>query len=101
MLTFENLTSTTDADVSDDILIDSFTPADGYAYGIELFVQKTLGKLTGWIAYTNSIARKVMTSQLNETKEDVDVMQAGLYLTDPDHNSRTCPICLHQEVGYR
>ena len=70
MLTFENLTSTTDADVSDDKLIDSFTPADGYAYGIELFVQKTLGKLTGWIAYTNSIARKVMTSQLNGTKEE-------------------------------
>ena len=41
MLTFENLTSSTDADVSDDKISDSFTPADGYAYGIELFVQKT------------------------------------------------------------
>ena len=44
---------------------------------------------------------QLLTHKLNETQEDVDVMQAGLYLTDPDHNSRTCPICLHQEVGYR
>ena len=70
MLTFENLTSSTDADVSDDKISDTFTPADGYAYGIELFVQKTFGKLTGWVAYTNSIARKIMTSQINAVKSE-------------------------------
>ena len=58
----------------------------------------------GWIlSTTNELENEVqlLRHELNETKEDVDVMQAGLYLTDPDHNSRTCPICLHQEVGYR
>jgi hypothetical protein len=58
----------------------------------------------GWIlSTTNELENEVqlLRHELNEIKEDVDVMQAGLYLTDPDHNSRTCPICLHQEVGYR
>ena len=58
----------------------------------------------GWIlSTTNELENEVqlLRHELNEIKEDVDVMKAGLYLTDPDHNSRTCPICLHQEVGYR
>ena len=58
----------------------------------------------GWIlSTTNELENEVqlLRHELNGTKEDVDVMQAGLYLTDPDHNSKTCPICLHQEVGYR
>ena len=58
----------------------------------------------GWIlSTTNELENEVqlLRHELNEMKEDVDVMKAGLYLTDPDHNSRTCPICLHQEVGYR
>ena len=62
MLTFENLTSSTDADVSDDKISDSFTPADGYAYGFELFGQKMSGKLSGWVAYTYSVSRKIMNS---------------------------------------
>ncbi len=70
MLTFENLTSSTDADVSDDKISDTFTPADGYAYGLEIFAQKTFGKLTGWVAYTNSVARKILTSQLNDIKSE-------------------------------
>ena len=58
----------------------------------------------GWLLTTvNQLENDVqlLTHKANATQEDVDVMQAGLYLTDPDHNSRTCPICLHQEVGYR
>ena len=58
----------------------------------------------GWIlSTTNELENEVqlLRHEINEMKEDVDVMKAGLYLTDPDHNSRTCPICLHQEVGYR
>ena len=58
----------------------------------------------GWLLTTvNQLENDVqlLTHKANETQEDVDVMQAGLYLTDPDHNSKTCPICLHQEVGYR
>ena len=50
----------------------------------------------GWIlSTTNELENEVqlLRHELNEIKEDVDVMQAGLYLTDPDHNSRTCPIC--------
>jgi len=58
----------------------------------------------GWIlSTTNELENEVqlLRHELNEMDEDVDVMKAGLYLTDPDHNSKTCPICLHQEVGYR
>ena len=58
----------------------------------------------GWIlSTTNELENEVqlLRHELNEMNEDVDVMKAGLYLTDPNHNSRTCPICLHQEVGYR
>ena len=57
----------------------------------------------GWIlSTTNELENEVqlLRHELNGVVEDVDVMQAGLYLTDPDHNSRTCPICLHKEVGY-
>ena len=58
----------------------------------------------GWIlSTTNELENEVqlLRHELNGVVEDVDVMQAGLNLTDPDHNPRTCPICLHQEVGYR
>ena len=58
----------------------------------------------GWLLTTvNQLENEVqlLRHELNEMDEDVDVMKAGLYLTDPDHNERTCPICLHREVGYR
>ena len=70
MLTFEDSRSSTDADISDEKVSDAFTLADGYAYGLELFFQKTFGKLTGWVAYTNSVSRKIMTSQLTAKKEE-------------------------------
>jgi len=70
MLTFEDFRSSTDAEVSDEKISDTFTPADGYAYGLELFFQKTIGNLTGWIAYTNSVSRKIMTSQLTAKEEE-------------------------------
>ncbi len=58
----------------------------------------------GWILSTvNELENEVqmLRHELTEVQEDVDVMKAGLYLTDPNHNERTCPICLHREVGYR
>ena len=57
----------------------------------------------GWIlSTTNELENEVqlLRHELNGVVEDVDVMQAGLNLTDPDHNPRTCPICLHTKVGY-
>jgi hypothetical protein len=54
--------STTDAPVSDESLANIVTPADGYAYGFELFGQKMSGKLSGWVAYTYSVSRKIMNS---------------------------------------
>lgn len=37
-------------------------PAEGRAYGIELYVKKNLGRLTGWISYTYSRSlRRVIT----------------------------------------
>ena len=43
LLTYEERRSSTDAEVSDEKLSDIVTPADGYAYGIELFGQKMAG----------------------------------------------------------
>ncbi|MBC6366390.1 TonB-dependent receptor [Algoriphagus sp. AK58] len=37
-------------------------PAEGQSYGVELYVKKNLGRLTGWISYTYSRAlRRVIT----------------------------------------
>ena len=70
LLTYEETRSTTDANVSDEKLSDIVTPADGYAYGLELFGQKMSGKLSGWLAYTYSVSRKIMNSIYAEgTKE--------------------------------
>ena len=62
LLTFEEKRSTTDAEVSDEKLSDILTTADGYAYGLEVFGQKMSGKLSGWLAYTFSVSRKIMNS---------------------------------------
>ena len=62
LLTYEETRSTTDAQVSDESLASIVTPADGYAYGLELFGQKMSGKLSGWVAYTYSVSRKIMNS---------------------------------------
>ena len=62
LLTYEEKRSTTDAQVSDESLANIVTPADGYAYGLELFGQKMSGKLSGWVAYTYSVSRKIMNS---------------------------------------
>ena len=58
MLTFVQQGSTADEGVGSSDLIDIFDMNSGYAYGLELFLQKMTGKLNGWIAYANSIARK-------------------------------------------
>ena len=59
--------------------------------------------MCGWLLTTvNNVENEVqmLRYEVDELKEGVDVMQAGLNLTDPDHNDRTCPICLHTKVGY-
>ncbi len=58
MLTYEELRATSDAPVSGEKLSDIFVTGDGYAYGFETFIQKSSGALTGWLAYTWSVARK-------------------------------------------
>jgi len=58
MLTFIEQRATTDESLSSEKLSDSFSPASGYAYGLEFFFQKEAGRLNGWISYAYSIARK-------------------------------------------
>ena len=60
MLTFEDKRASTDGEVSSEQLSDILTPSDGEAGGIELFVQKLKGDLTGWINYTLSYSTKEM-----------------------------------------
>ncbi|MCW8811777.1 MAG: TonB-dependent receptor [Ignavibacteriaceae bacterium] len=38
----------------DDSIEDQFTPGQGEAYGVELFLNKTKGRFSGWIGYTLS-----------------------------------------------
>ncbi len=70
LLTYEEKRSTTDADVSDESLAEIVTPADGYAYGFELFGQKMTGKLSGWLAYTFSVSRKIMNSIYAKSEQE-------------------------------
>ena len=57
----------------------------------------------GWVLSTvDELESEVslLRYEVTEMQKDVDVMKAGLYLTDPNHNESTCPICLHHKVGY-
>ena len=63
MLTYEESRATTDGNVNSESLLDLLTPADGYAYGAELFVQKSSGKLSGWAGYSWSVSRKIMNGK--------------------------------------
>jgi len=46
-------------------------PAEGKAYGVELYVKKNLGRLTGWISYTYSRSlRRVITPYEEENIND-------------------------------
>ena len=70
LFTFEESRATTDEAISDTSLADIVTPSDGYAYGLELFVQKMSGKLSGWLAYTFSVSRKSMNSIFYDKEEE-------------------------------
>ena len=70
LLTYEEKRSTTDAQVDDETLASIVTPADGYAYGLEIFGQKMTGKLSGWLAYTFSVSRKIMNSIYDEGEKE-------------------------------
>ena len=63
MLTYEESRATTDGNVNSESLLDLLTPADGYAYGAEFFVQKSSGKLSGWAGYSWSVSRKIMNGK--------------------------------------
>ena len=60
MLTFVESRSSTEETLSDEKISDNFQTADGFAYGLEVFAQKTFGKLNGWISYTLGISRKIL-----------------------------------------
>ncbi len=58
MLTFVDTRSTVDDLISDETLNDLVDVGDGYAYGLEFFLQKQLGRLSGWTSLAYSVARK-------------------------------------------
>ena len=63
MLTYEESRATTDGSFENKSLLDLLTPADGYAYGAELFIQQSTGKLSGWAGYSWSVSRKLMNGK--------------------------------------
>ena len=57
--------------------------------------------MCGWLLTTvNSMEKevKLLSYKLEQAEEQVSIMRAGINLTDPNHNERTCPICLHHKV---
>ena len=70
MLTFIDQRATTDEEVSDETLSDILTASNGNAGGIEFFIQKLKGDLTGWLAYTLSYSIKEMEGQTYFTNWD-------------------------------
>ncbi len=58
LLTFVDNRATVDEMVSDESLDDLVDMGDGYAYGAEVFFQKRMGRLNGWLSYSWSVARK-------------------------------------------
>ena len=59
--------------------------------------------MCGWLLTTvNSMEKevKLLSYKLEQAEEQVSIMRAGINLTAPNHNERTCPICLHTKVGY-
>ena len=53
-LTYVETRASYDGLVSDEVVDDILEHADGRAYGLELFLQKNKGKLTGWTSYSYS-----------------------------------------------
>ena len=70
MLTFEDQRASTDGEVSSEQLSDILTASNGNAGGIELFVQKLKGDVTGWLNYTLSYSTKEMNGQTYFTNWD-------------------------------
>jgi len=60
MLTFVEQRITAEGAQPSQRMADIFDIADGYAYGMEVFLQREYGRLTGWLAYSFSVARKRM-----------------------------------------
>ncbi len=58
LLTFVDNRSTVDELIPDETLNDLVDMGDGYAYGAEIFFQKNIGRLNGWLSYSWSVARK-------------------------------------------
>jgi outer membrane receptor for ferrienterochelin and colicin len=59
-----------------------YTQGDGYAYGVEFFVNKTAGQLTGWIGYALSWSRRTFSdlnggmafNAKNDRRHDISLM---------------------------
>lgn len=63
---------------------------DGRAYGIELFVQKTLGKMTGWLGYTLAKSDRIFSNGLINNGERFP------YRYDRRHN---ISLVVNQQLG--
>lgn len=62
---YKNMHNMVDYKDGADVLLNQYVEAElafgkGYSYGLELFVKKRTGKLTGWIGYTLSTTQKLI-----------------------------------------
>ncbi len=63
ILTFVDNRSTVDDSISSTYLDSLVDVGSGYAYGGEIFFQRMVGRLNGWIAYSWSVARKELNGK--------------------------------------
>ncbi|MDB4125699.1 TonB-dependent receptor [Candidatus Marinimicrobia bacterium] len=70
MLTFEDTRASTDGEISSENLSDILFSSNGNAAGLEFFIQKLKGDLTGWLSYTLSYATKEIDGKIYYTNWD-------------------------------
>jgi len=54
-------------------------PADGYAYGVELSLNKKVGRLTGWLNYTYSRTMRKTTGEFDEEQINAGGYYPSIY----------------------
>ncbi len=64
MLTYRETRSSIDQSLGSDIQVNElFVPTQGHSYGLEIFLHKKYGQLTGWVGYTLNWARSELDKQ--------------------------------------
>ena len=70
LLTFRETRSTSDEGLPENAFAEQFIAGSGTAYGAELFLQREVGRLTGWLSYAMSVSQKNLSGKEYYTNWD-------------------------------